>query len=275
MEDTQRVESRVDEIKREVDALQVHVMEKAAPWYKQIPLVVTLLVSVAALGFSFWTNNKSEERLVRQDRHAARAELRGLIQRLQALPKEAFNASRTYSEDPVARNAFGGLIITETLVLAQQASELIEELDGEVTGTEYYATSYAFGATGQWAEATRLVDEGLEVTSDPSTQTALLRQAATARFAVGDPMGGRTRYQQALDVVDAFGNKLLAASSQAWTETMWANAELGIGECGEAYRHISMSDQYLRAAAPTDPARAQQEAAQQAITDRCGRAPGF
>jgi hypothetical protein len=157
------LEARVDALKREVDALQVHLMAKASPWYKQVPLVVSLLVSLAALGFSFWTNHKSEERLERQDRTAAHAELRSLIQRLQALPKEVFTASRTYSKDPAARNAIAGFITAETLVLTQQVVQLIEELEGEVGGTAYYAASYALGSTNQWAEAEAMVEKGLAV----------------------------------------------------------------------------------------------------------------
>jgi tetratricopeptide (TPR) repeat protein len=270
VEDRDILEGRVDAIKREVDGLQVHLMEKTAPWYKQVPLVVSLLVSVLALGFSFWSNNKSEERLDRQDRHAARAELRGLIQRLQALPKENFNASRTYSNDPDARNAFLSLSVTETLVLAQQAVELIEELGGEVSGTEYYATSFAFGSTGQWAEAERLVEEGLELAKDAETKSALLHQAAQARFAAGDPEGGRARYQQALEL--SYTNEALGASRHAYTEHLWANTELGIGECREAWRHVGESGRYLLEAPATDPLRPQQAATEQRIKDLCGGA---
>jgi hypothetical protein len=43
---------------------------------------------LVAVGFSVWTYYQSEERIERQDRHAARAELRSVIQRLQALPRD-------------------------------------------------------------------------------------------------------------------------------------------------------------------------------------------
>ena len=65
------VEQRLEEMKREVDALQVHVMREKAPWWKQVPVVVTLLVSLAALAFSFWSFQRGESRFDRQQEHEA------------------------------------------------------------------------------------------------------------------------------------------------------------------------------------------------------------
>jgi hypothetical protein len=270
------LEDRVATIKREVDALQVHVMEKAKPWYRQIPVLVSLIVSIGALSFSFWTNYKAEDRLDREEEHATRVELRELIQRLQALPKENFDLFRTYNDDPSGQSALSALLNTENLVLTSQAAELIEELDGDVTATEYYATAQGFYLSDRPAEATKLVEAGLRVAKDPVNEVALLRQDATIRFASGDPEGGRSRWQQAVDVFAKYPDEpqLLVAVTQTYTEIGWAEAELGQGECGAALEHITAAGGHLSGLPATHPLIAQKNYAETAIWDQCGAPPG-
>ena len=67
---------RVDTMKREIDALQIAVMSQKKPWYKEIPVIV----SVVALLFSFGTTVVSFRRTQVQDVQNMRQELRGLLQ---------------------------------------------------------------------------------------------------------------------------------------------------------------------------------------------------
>ncbi len=48
---TEDLVQRVDTMKREIDALQIAILSQKKPWYKEIPIIV----SVAALLFSFGT----------------------------------------------------------------------------------------------------------------------------------------------------------------------------------------------------------------------------
>lgn len=270
------LEERVSTLKQEVDALQIHVMEGAKRWYRQLPVLIPLVVSVLALGFSFWTDYKAEARLNREEAHEARVELRGVLQRLQALPKENFEIFRTYQDDAVAQRSLSPLLNTENLVLARQAAELIKELDGDVTATEYYATAYAFYTSDQPTEAGRLLSEGLKVVDDPINETGLLRQDAIVRFYTGDIEGGRERWQQALDV---FGNypeqsKALVAATHLQTEMSWADAELLQGECGAAWEHITAAAEYVSTLGPDHYLIGQRVQAETNIQDRCGPPPG-
>ena len=78
------LEQRVELMKREIDALQVTVTERSKPWYHN----VSVLISIIALLFSFGTTLVSYHRNNIQEIQNARAELRGLLQRMAALPKE-------------------------------------------------------------------------------------------------------------------------------------------------------------------------------------------
>jgi hypothetical protein len=61
------LEARVEVMKREIDALQIQVMKDRGPWYKQVPVLVPLLVSVIALGFSFATTYVAEQRIEQEE----------------------------------------------------------------------------------------------------------------------------------------------------------------------------------------------------------------
>ena len=120
-----RPEDRLETMKRELDALQIHVMKEKTPWWRQVPLIVPLLISLIALAFSFWSFQRGEARLDRQEEHDARAELRELVVHLQTLPTEALGLQRKYANDPSAQAIVSALINTQTLVLAHQAADLI------------------------------------------------------------------------------------------------------------------------------------------------------
>lgn len=262
-------------MKREIDALQVQAMHEARPWYKQLPVLVSLVVSVAALGFSFWTDYKSGVRLDRQEEHEARAELRSLIQRMQVLPKENFELYRTYADDPLAQRTLGPLLNTENIVLGRQAADLIEELEGEVGAVEYYATAYALALSDQPVAASELITEGLKVAEDPVNETALLRQDAAIRFSLGDLEGGRRRWQQALEIFDKYPeqNRNFVLATYLFTETSWADAERSQGKCREARAHIAAAEEYISDLPATHPMIAQRAQVEATIEDECGRSP--
>lgn len=241
------LEGRLDTMKRELDALQIHVMKDKARWYMQVPVVVSLLVSAAALFFSFWTDSKSEDRLENQKRHEARVELRGVIQRLQTLPREDIEIIRKYASEPTVQSNARAFLNTETQVLARQAEELIEELEGDVTATDYYAVVGAFASSGQpTADLEKLIAGGLAVAKDAWSAATLYRYLAQARFSAGDPVNGRAAYAQAFNVFKRFPekNRNVVIGLQATTQQLWAAAELGVGECDAAWGHITYAQGY-------------------------------
>jgi hypothetical protein len=236
------LEGRLDTMKRELDALQIHVMKDRTPWYKQ----GAVAISVVALAFSAFTHYTSEARIERQDRHAARAELRSLIQRLQALPRESVEISRKYKNDPDAHTRLLSAIATERHILGQQAVELVRELKGDVTATEYYAIVDNFLTANQHAGLEELVADGLAVAKDAGSEVTLLRQAARLRFSGGDPAGGRAIFAEALKVFEKYPGHIPAyvALQHAQTHARWAAAERTVGDCVEAWRHITLAQGY-------------------------------
>src|SRR3954463_15025024 len=78
-EERSSLERRVDTMKQEIDALQIEVMKGSSPWYRNIPVVVSMAVAVLAFVFSLVTTVLSDRRIGQEEKHQTRVELRSLI----------------------------------------------------------------------------------------------------------------------------------------------------------------------------------------------------
>ena len=246
--DQGRVEDRLETMKRELDALQIHVMKEKAPWWRQVPVIVPLLISLGALAFSFWSFQRGEARLDREEEHGARVELRELVVRLQTLPTQVLELNRKFANDPSAQAHVNALIATQTRVLGHQAADLIlVELNGEATAPEYYSVIDAFLRAGEpSADLEPLVARGLRVADDPQSAAILYRYRAKIRFNVGDVESGRKAYSDALNVFEKFPNVEVARpwvnAIQAQTQSNWAEDEASRKSCTHARRHLTMAE---------------------------------
>ncbi len=265
-QDAEGLDSRLETMKREIDALQIQVMKGGAPWYTQVPVIIPMLVSVLALGFAFYTNHEAENRVSREEQHAQRAELRSLIQRLSALPKENFQLRQ---KNPSEWRQLSGPIQRETLILARQSSELIHELAGRVTSEEYVAVAFALSSAGQTVESEELTEEGLKAgPKDAAGEATLLRQLGNLRYANGDPKGGRERFAQAMEVYERYPmeNRSAVANNATFTEIDWSETELSHRQCSEAWQHIMAAKKFDS----TNAWRSVIENAERGIVRTCG-----
>ena len=249
------LEGRLETLKRELDALQIHVMSAQAPWYKQVPVIVSVLISVAALAFSFWTANRGEERLNRQEEHQARSELRGLVQRLQEIPREEVELQSRYKDGSHRADSVAAAFSAEKQVIARQAAELIADLDGEVAAPEYYSVVGALVESGQPGGVDSLIRRGLEEATDAQSAAVLHRWLARMRFDTGNEAGGRAAFRDALTVFERYPHpdRAWVNAIQGQTHTLWAEEEAEAGKCEAAWRHITLAQRvpgYEDSAAP-------------------------
>jgi hypothetical protein len=139
----QPIVDKVASIERQLDVLKLAIKERD-PWYKS----TSTIVSAVALLFSFGTTFVSYQRTKLQDVHALRAELRTLLQRLVALPKDDFEFKQKYALNPQAVNFLSGYINQENAMLARQADEIVKKLPKEqVSATELLAVGQALQAS--------------------------------------------------------------------------------------------------------------------------------
>jgi hypothetical protein len=263
---------RIDTIKQEVDALQITVAGQRKPWYRRWDAFLPIVVSAVAFGFTAVSGLQGDER-------AARAELRGLVQQLQALPRERFEINREFPgdapNDAYARNFLGGQVSSETNVLAEHAAQIIEQLDGKAGAAEYATTAAALSEAGQGPRAQALLERGLSHAKDAISEVTLLRQLANGHFALGNVEGGRAMYRLALAIFDKYpgANRFLVASTHTYTESWWAQNEGFQRLCAEAWTHVAAAEQYAKDMSPTDPPKAEVERTKSLIQPNCGSPP--
>jgi tetratricopeptide (TPR) repeat protein len=234
-------------LKKEVDALQVAVHGQRAPWYKNIPTII----SVVALLFSFGTTFVSYQRTQSQDIQNARVELRGLLQRLASLPRENIEITKKYEQiDPAAVNMISSSLNQENSLLARQAAEIAKKLpSGSVSATEYYSIGFALQNAYNLEDARELFTKAIDVSTDLNDRVGALRGRASLLFMTGQPDAGRVDFQRALSVFSDFRNtsynEYTKRSTHIWTELGWAYAEANIGAKDIALQHVENAEEYL------------------------------
>jgi hypothetical protein len=215
-------EERLDTIKKEVDALQIEVMHPKV-WYKEASTIIAAL----AIVFSFGTAMASYLQVDSQNRRAARGELRGIIQRLVALPKENAETLKTYKDDAVVLNGLLSSINQEYVLLSGQAVELANRIPNDISAPEYVSIAQALINQGITTQVPIFLDTGLKVSKDITSELALLRNYGNYLFMTGNINGGRKKYQEAMSIFGKYSvsNQYFIESSNAYTEIVWANSE--------------------------------------------------
>jgi hypothetical protein len=158
------LQSEIANLRNRVDTLADRTPEKK-PWYKE----AATIISVAAFLFSFGTTLFSYKRANEQDIHNLKSELRGLLQRLVALPKENMEIYRKYGTDPSKVVLLAGYVNQENLLISKQASEIIKRLpNNEVSATDQYSVAMAFAASRNYSQAMTEMKNALAIASAAS-----------------------------------------------------------------------------------------------------------
>jgi tetratricopeptide (TPR) repeat protein len=246
---TQKID--VVTLKKEVDALQIAMLEQRTPWYKNI----SIILSVVALLFSFGTTFVSYIRTQNQDIQSQRVELRGLLQRLAALPRENVEVRKKYIGDSASIASISGFIGQESTLLSRQAAEIANRIPAEyISATEYYAIGLALKNAAINDSAMTFFAKAIDTSKDLNDRVSALRTRASLLFKVGQPNAGRVEYQKALNVFSEINNiydDYTKRSTHIYTEMSWAFDESSIGSKDSALQHIENAERYLSGLIPS------------------------
>lgn len=198
-EDIESIKSEVttfQTLRAEVDALQVAVMTGSKPWYKQVATIVAVL----ALLFSFSTTYVSFKRTKAEDIRSLKTELRGLLQRLAAMPIENLEMQIKYRDTPIDIAIGTGQLMQESSFLAQQAASIARRLPREmIFGSEYVALANALSMVLDLESALHFYDLAIETAENFNTEITALRGYAHTCYIIGNVDEGRKAYQNAID----------------------------------------------------------------------------
>jgi hypothetical protein len=220
------------------------------PWYSN----TSTIISVTALAFSFGTTFVSYRRTEKQDIQASRQELRGILQRLSAIPRENLEAAKRNTGDPAAIQGISQLYNQESTMLTRQAAEIVRRLPkGVVSGTEYYAIGNAFQSAYNLSAAKEFLKKAMDVANNFNDEIGAIRSSANLDFIAGQPEEGRVLYQQALGIFTKYPDydPYTVASTHIFTEIFWGYAEGNIGQFQLAGQHIDNAQRIVEKLPPS------------------------
>lgn len=247
------LEQRLDLMKREIDSMQIAMMSSNRPWFRN----PSVLISVMALLFSFGTTYVSSKRNDALEIQSARQELRGLLQRLAALPKENLEATKKYAGDPAAAALVGGFINQENSMLSRQASEITRKLPKNIVSpSEYYAVALALQNAYELSasrEFFRLSLAAAEEKNDFNIEIGALRMIAGLNFITGDPGEGRVEFLRARSIFTRYPNfdPYTKVSTNVWTELSWASSEAVVRSPMLVNKHLEAAATLLNELPPS------------------------
>ena len=249
-------DSDIRAIKAEVDALQVHVMAARRPWYRQ----VSGLVAVIALIFSLVTTVLSFMRTAEQDVRAQQIEVRSLIQRLMALPKENIDLLTKYEDSPEVSTVLSSSVSIENEVLLQHAVSIVEQIPDLISPVEYFAIAESFFAAGKYFGARRYYEKSLNVAVDREIGVGAYRSLAVLAYQAGEFEEAGRMIDGALGIFESDKFKHIESPPlqyRNWTHfqtrIFWAQKLIQLGaNCQEVRRHTAEARK-LMVAMPSNP----------------------
>lgn len=239
----------IGRMRDEIDALQVALMKRQDPWFKNVSVVV----SVLALLFSFGTTYVSYNRTNAQDIQSLRSELRGVLQRLASLPKENFEMAKKYQDDPDGSGLLSSLTAQENSLLVRQAAEMARKLPvGQVSAIEYFSIASALRDSYDIDGAMEFQRLAFKSSTAFADSLAATRMLADLLFLQGQPEAGRMEYQRALNIFSRYKgyHDYVQKSTHIMTELNWASSEAQSGFFDLANQHIASAELLVSALPP-------------------------
>jgi tetratricopeptide (TPR) repeat protein len=177
-----------------------------------------------------------------------------MLQRLALLPKDNFELTRKYADDPGAVGLLSGYINQENSLLSRQAAEVARKLPGDqVSATEYYAIGLALQNSYDINGAMEFMQKAIKTSNYFNDEIAALRTNASLLFLSGQPEAGRVEYQKVLNIFSRYKgyNEFTQISTHIWTELGWAIAEANNNKfMDQAKQHVASAENYLSTLPP-------------------------
>jgi hypothetical protein len=244
---------KIEVLEHDVDVIQNKLIKSDGPFYSSSSFWISIAALVFSIGTTVWSSIKADAQAVQ----ASRQELRGLLQRLAALPKESLEAAQKYANDPYTSNPIGSLSAQENSLLARQAADIARKLPPDlISPTEYYAIAMALQNAYDYNSTRDLLERSIATAhhrSDFVSEISAMRALGYLDFVVGKPDEGRSVYRDALTIFTRYPDfdQYTQTNTHFLTQLNWASAET-IARSPEAVRqHLDAADALLRVLPPS------------------------
>lgn len=239
---SEEVHEEIIHLRNRIDSIDEARKAESVPWFKNASTIIAL----AAFVFSFGTTAISYKRSADQEIHAEKAELRSILQRLTALPKENAENGIKYQNTPSLMQTLSGYVNQENLILSRQANDLIQKLskDDQVSSTDYVAVAQALMSSRNYTAAIDNFDNARKSATDLDDEVTALRGLAYLQMGLGlnhegFTEAGREHYKEALTIfLRRTGyDDYTIRSTTAQTDLNWAASEATAGNFSLARQH--------------------------------------
>lgn len=192
-------------VQQQIGQLEIAAQEKKKPWWRQAPLILSILSLTISATFSFYTQfDQSRQRkldAVKQRAAALDATLSDIVSlRLEDTKQMVALASTNLA----AYRAWTATATVKRATLIDSAMNEIAKLDGELSPTAALTIGSELIIDGRYPEAARLLQSGIDAAERAKTSSAtLLSELAQAYLFPGtnlyDGNHGRELYRRAID----------------------------------------------------------------------------
>ncbi len=227
-------------------------------------------ISLIALLVSCGTTFVTYIRTYKQDIHDDRKELRELLKRIVALPREQLDITRKYAGDDSAILAFGKTCNEENQLIARQAAQIARRLKSKqesgltfrikgaisgavpvsqnyISATEYLSIGFALNRAYNVQEAKEFLQYAAQTAVDFNDEIAALRNLGYLYFYLGKPEDGRNQYRAASQIFGKYRDydALVQCRANIETELSWAGTELYANFKTAAMQHLNRAEELV------------------------------
>ena len=216
-------------------------------WHKK----PATLISIVALVFSFGTTAFSAFNSHQEDVRSNRRDVRALLQRLSKLPLENYELMQKY-KSAAEGQALSGMINQENILLATQASELIDRYPNSFEATEYYAIAIALANSNIMGKVPKLFQRAMDLATNSNDYSVAARAYGSYLYSKGEYSEGKRLYAEALNVWNKFPerNSFVVNGTDLVTQMYWSQAEIGVGNKQAAQERLAEARKKLTALPP-------------------------
>ncbi|HUI85342.1 MAG TPA: hypothetical protein VL240_14030 [Candidatus Binatia bacterium] len=258
---TDTVRSEFDLLRTRVDNLEVKTAEAKKPWYRQLPLWISIFSLLISAGFSGYTAYEQSKEQKAEELKRRLETLRATVLQIADIRNEFIQASASPQQQNSAQFVQrSALLNTKKQVLIENAGALISGIETHVSPAILIEVAYEEGSDGKFVEAehyyqTALQAPGLDTLTSVSVMRSLgeLYMQPVTNFC--DQNKGRDYYRRALERLQdraddaTLSNKALVLADWAYSEFLnhyTADGDRYLNEAQSVAERIPLQDAVIR-----------------------------
>ncbi len=218
-----------------------------------MPMPTSTTISLIALLVSSGTTFVTYIRTYKQDIQDNRRELRTLLERLIAIPREKIEFNQKHAGDREALFAYDQICNQENTLLSRQAAEVARRLKSKyVSATEYLSIGFALQRAYNLQGAKEFLELASKSATDFNDKIAAIRTLAYIYFLLGKPEDGRAKYREAVQIFSEYQgyDQYTQFTTNIQTELNWSNAEASINYKPAAIEHLERAEELVNVLPP-------------------------